>query len=110
MNHIFKLVISVLSALVLSTTIAFGQSTTGRIEGTIKDSKGAVVPGATITVAGQTTGFNQTATTNSDGVFRFEQVPTGRYKITVRPVSGFAETTADAFVVIEKTTTADITM
>jgi len=90
--------------------MAFGQSTTGSVEGTVKDSKGAVVPGASVTLSGQTTGFNQTATSSSDGYFRFDRVPAGGYKVTVAAISGFSETSIDAQVVIEKTSLADVTL
>lgn len=110
MINTFKRIASILSVFVLSAAIAFGQSTTGTIEGTVKDSKGAVVPGATVTVSGQTAGFNQTATANSEGVFRIERAPAGRYKVTVGATGGFAETSVDALVVVEKTTIADVTL
>jgi hypothetical protein len=103
-------IVSILSVLLLSAVLAFGQSTTGTIEGTVKDSKGAVVPGASVTITGTTAGFSQTVTSDSDGVYRFERVPAGRYKITVAPISGFAETSIDTQVVVEKTTQADITL
>lgn len=110
MNYSFRLIASIISVFALTTAIAFGQVTTGTIEGTVKDAKGDVVPGATVTLSGQTAGFNQTVTSNDNGVFRFERVPTGRYKVTVGAISGFAETTTDAQVVVEKTTVADVTL
>src|SRR5580765_3123200 len=110
MTNKFKLIASIIFVFVLSNAIAFGQSTTGTIEGTVKDSKGAVVPGASVTVKGKTAGFNQTVTSNSDGVFRVDRVPAGRYKVTVGAISGFAATSVDTLVLVEKTTTADITL
>lgn len=106
----FRMITSIISTIILTSLIAFGQSTTGTIEGTVKDPQGAVVPGAVVTLTGQTAGFNQTVTTNANGVFRFERVPAGRYKITVGAVSGFTETTVDTQVVVEKTTAADVTL
>lgn len=99
-----------MSTLLLATVFTFGQQTQGTLEGTIKDSKGAVVPGASVTVTGVTTAFNQTVTSNDSGLYRIERAPAGRYKVKVAAISGFAETTVDAQVVIEKTTTADITL
>jgi len=111
MTKSFKLIASVLSVLLLTALMAFGQQTTGVIEGTVKDSKGAVVPGATVTVSGTDAGFRQTVTSNSDGVYRVERVSVGRYKITVTAATGgFAETSIDTQVVAEKTTQADVTM
>lgn len=109
MSKIFRIIVSIISTIILTSLIAFGQSTTGAIEGTVKDSQGAVVPGAVVTLSGQTAGFNQTVTASANGVFRFERVPAGRYKVTVGAISGFAETIVDVQVVVEKTTAADVT-
>ena len=110
MSNVFRLIVSICSVFVLTAAIAFGQSTTGVIEGTVKDPQGAVVPGASVTITGQTAGYTQTVTANSDGLYRFERVPVGLYKITVGAISGFAETTIDTQVVVEKTTRADVTL
>jgi hypothetical protein len=53
-------------------------------------------------------GFNRTVQSDDNGIFRVQQIPPGNYKVTVVPVSGFAERTADVLVVAEKTTTADL--
>src|SRR5262249_42104962 len=58
-----------------------------RLEGTVKDASGAVVPQAEIICVGETTGFRFTAETGLDGRY-FVTVPEGRYDIVVRR-SGF---------------------
>ena len=110
MSNTLRLIASTICMLLLATVFTFGQQTAGSIEGTVSDSKGAVVPGATITVAGINTAFNQTVTANDSGKYRIERLPAGRYKITVGAISGFAETVIDTQVVIEKTTTANVTL
>ncbi|CAN5618255.1 carboxypeptidase regulatory-like domain-containing protein [soil metagenome] len=110
MTRKLNIIVQIASVLLLTAMIAFGQSTTGSIEGTVKDSKGAVVPGATITVAGTDVGFNQTVTANSDGYYRIEKVPVGRYRITVGAISGFAETKLETQVVSDKTTPVEVTL
>jgi len=110
MSRTLRNTIQVLSLSLLMTIIAFGQQTTGSIDGTVRDSKGAVVPGATVTVAGTDVGFNRTVTANNDGYYRIERVPVGHYKVTVGAISGFAQTSVDAQVVVEKTTPADVTL
>jgi hypothetical protein len=101
-NYLF---IKLLLALVLclSATAAFGQETTGSIEGTVKDAAGAVVPNITITVSsageaatGTTTtgtgaGFRRTVTANDEGFFRLLQVPPGNYNVVTTASSGFGE-------------------
>ena len=50
----------------------------GTVEGTVADSTGAVVAGATVEIANPITGFRQTATTDATGTFRFTNVPVMR--------------------------------
>lgn len=103
--------ITMLSIVLLMSAVAFGQQTTGSIEGTVKDSGGAVIPNATVTVQGTSIGFNRTIQTDSNGSYFLQQVPAGSYTISVAAISGFAATTVDRVQVsIEKITTTDITM
>jgi type 1 fimbria pilin len=69
-------------------TPALAQRTTASIRGTVTDPTKAVVPGATVTVTGQDTGFSQTTVTNGDGVYTFSQLPVGRYSVKVE-LQGF---------------------
>ena len=46
----------------------FGQETTGAIEGTVKDSSGALVPGATVDIQGNA--FKRSVQTNDEGYYR----------------------------------------
>src|SRR3954467_2212352 len=64
------------------------QITTGSIAGTVTDAAGALVPGATITVAGQS-GEKYTATTNAEGYFSIQAVQAGSllYKLTISAAS-----------------------
>ena len=54
----------VLAAIVLATcSFAFGQETTGSIEGTVKDSAGALVPNVTLTITNARATASGTTTT-----------------------------------------------
>jgi hypothetical protein len=55
----------------------------GTLVGGVKDSTGAMVPGATVTIVQQETKDTRTATTNSDGTYTLSTVPTGTYAITI---------------------------
>lgn len=100
-----------LSLIFCLSAITFGQQTTGSVEGTIKDEKGGVIPGVGITLSGVSVGFNRTVQANDDGVYRFQQVPPGTFKITTAAVNGFAAGLLENITVtLEKTTTADITI
>src|SRR5262244_1946462 len=67
------------------TGISFGQEITGSIVGTVKDSAGAGVAGATVTVADQTKKNTviRTVVTTDDGTFSVPNVPISTYTITV---------------------------
>ncbi len=99
-----------LAIILLLATNIFAQRSGGAIEGTIKDSQGAVVPNANVTISGVSIGYNRTVQSDENGVFAVQQIPPGNYKVTVAPISGFGERTMDVLVVIEKTTTANIEM
>lgn len=83
MKLIFKLSASIV-LLIACQLVAVGQNTTGSISGTVTDTTGAVVPGATVTVKGQS-GQNYTATTNGDGIFTIPGVLAGTptYRVTI---------------------------
>src|ERR1700733_14433317 len=61
----------------------FAQSrNTGEIRGTITDTTGAVVAGATVTVANIDTGESKDFVTNQDGIYDTVSTPAGNYTIT----------------------------
>ncbi len=49
--------------------------------GTITDSVGAVIPNATVTLTNLKTNESRAATTDSEGVYKFENVVAARYKV-----------------------------
>ena len=69
---------------------AFGSAQTplGAVAGTVLDQSGAVLPGATVTLANMGTGQVMTAVSGGTGAFLFPQVPVGAYKVTVN-LEGF---------------------
>jgi hypothetical protein len=86
--------------------IAYGQETTGVIEGTVVDAQGARIAGATVLVEGNA--FSRTITTDSDGFYRILQVPAGTYSITTTAPNFNSEKSADVRVALGRATTADI--
>ena len=75
--------LGVLLALMLSGTAAHAQSTQGSILGTVKDTSGALVPGATVTLTNTDEGVVRTTKSNASGVYQFEQAVPGRYNVDV---------------------------
>jgi outer membrane receptor protein involved in Fe transport len=96
--------------LTLLTTIGSAQtSTTGSIEGTVTDVTGAVVPGATVKAASPNLIRAQTVISDSQGRYRFANLPPGRYTIVVEAMSGFAKfEQANVDVYLSKTTAIEI--
>jgi len=72
-----------ISAVIFSSTISWGQSlTSGGITGTVLDPSGAAVSGATITLKSRETGATQTTTSNATGAYRFSLLNPGDYSVS----------------------------
>ena len=54
-----------------------GQSTNATITGLVKDAAGAALPGATVIVRNESTGFQSATATGPEGTFVFRQLPLG---------------------------------
>jgi len=59
------------------------QAPTSVLEGTVRDTGGGVVIGATVTVRDVDTSRSRTGVTDAGGAFRFTQLPVGLYRIRV---------------------------
>src|SRR5579875_2850930 len=69
--------------LMVTTAIAVGQTISGTITGTVRDSSGAVVPDATITVTNSAQNIVVfSAKTNSTGEYTAPFVPVGTYTVS----------------------------
>jgi hypothetical protein len=85
-----------------------GQSaTTGAITGTVKDSSGAVIPNATVTVTSLGTGQARTATTGSSGAYTVGFLPPDNYSVKFE-AAGFGTATVPSITVnVTETPTLD---
>jgi hypothetical protein len=72
---------------------ARAQVSSGTIAGTIKDEQGGVLPGALVTLSG--TERTATFTTESDGRFRFLNLPPGTYTVAAE-LPGFSKVVREA--------------
>ncbi|HEV8486934.1 MAG TPA: TonB-dependent receptor [Blastocatellia bacterium] len=80
--------ISLALTLFLVAGLAVGQNPLGRLAGSVRDPKGAVVSGAKITLTRETTGQQQTTSTNGEGGFGFPQLSPGFYTVKIE-MTGF---------------------
>lgn len=107
----FKFITLMLTTVFCFSAITFAQETTGSIEGTVSDAAGGVVPDVTITVTGIDRGFTRTTTTDSQGFYRVQQVPSGTYKITTTANNSFqAKEQPDVRVVLGATSKVDFSL
>jgi Carboxypeptidase regulatory-like domain len=67
-------------------TVAYGQSQTGTVSGTVTDQQGQVLPGVSVTLTGRTGAIEQTS--DEAGNFRFLGLQPGEYVVRAE-LSGF---------------------
>jgi hypothetical protein len=82
-----------LMAVLLAVTLpalAAAQSTTGTIQGTVRDNQDAVVPGATVTVRNIQTNASRSVTSDASGFYRLLNMAAGEYELTVE-LAGFGK-------------------
>jgi hypothetical protein len=83
-----------LSLALLFTTQAFGQADQGTITGVVKDSTGAAIPKAQVTLTDTDTNLVLEATSNASGIFIFSPIKIGDYKLSAA-APGFAMVTQE---------------
>ena len=74
-------------ALMISSTPAIAQSTFGAVIGTVSDTSGAVVKGASVTLVNVGTSAHKEMVTDENGSFSFINLDAGKYSLTVQAPS-----------------------
>jgi len=91
-------------------SVAVGQSlSSGDITGRITDPAGAVVPNAVVNLKSLDTGTEQTATSNTEGAFRFSLLKPGRYEVSTA-VAGFARSVRNVTVEVGTSTQVEFAL
>ncbi len=72
-------VLGAILVMLAASVTGFGQSTTGTVAGSVSDTTGALIPGATVTLTEVATHDRRTTTTGSGGDYLFPSVPPGDY-------------------------------
>jgi hypothetical protein len=80
---------SLLVFILTFSAILLPQSAVTSLHGTVFDPKGAVVPGATVTINNPATGFSRSTQTDAQGGYQFVQLPPATYVVTTA-AAGFA--------------------
>lgn len=109
-SYVSAMLAGLLAVVALSTGMALGQSTSGDLVGTVKDTSGAVVPNVSVTVMNEATGVIVKTTANASGEYRAANLIPGTYDVqTSSP--GFQSTTVKGIAIdLNKTSTADVTL
>ncbi len=78
-----RFVTAIVALIALPTCLVLAQLPTGTILGVVKDSSGAVVPGASVTLTNIDTSLTRTGASTEDGSYRFPALPVGHYRLEV---------------------------
>src|SRR5271163_4851648 len=105
----FVLVLAATCCLLASQLLLAQSSTTGEISGTVSDPSGAVVADVPVTLKSIDKGFTQTATSNSQGAYRFSLLAPGNYSVSAT-AAGFKTTTVTQPVAVGAVAIANIKM
>jgi hypothetical protein len=98
------------AVLVVTALPASAQEFRGRINGTVRDDTGSVLPGVTVTAEGPALMQPQVQHTGIDGSYRFLALPPGVYDVTFE-LPGFQTTRREGIrVVINQTLTVDMNL
>src|SRR5712692_8017799 len=101
-----------LVALVLIFVIPHSASAqaTATLNGLVRDSSGAVIPRATVTLHNTETGTERESLTNDSGLYVFVSVPPGEYVLKVTRDGFTTATQAGLHVVVNQASTQDFTL
>src|SRR5689334_17916686 len=76
-----RVVGAVVAICVLMTSLAWAQTDSGKIVGTVTDASGAVIPGVTVTVKSEKTGAERTGLTDEKGYYVVTTLPPASYSV-----------------------------
>ena len=93
-KYMTQLILAFFSLCVCLTISVQAQTVTGTVQGVITDSKGAVIPGADVTVRNVETTQSRNVKTNADGYYVATFLPLGRYTVTAT-ANGFTTVTRE---------------
>ena len=82
---------------------------TGGLNGVVKDSTGAVVPGATVTIVNTATGDTRVLTTNAAGRYSAPFLKPGAYKVSAA-AQGLESSTTSAEILVSQQSAANLTV
>jgi iron complex outermembrane recepter protein len=95
----YREVLKAMVHLLLLASIALAQEGSGSVYGTVFDSTGAAISGATVKLSSpKASDLAASTTTDVNGIFRFHNLPEGKYRLSVT-AAGFTEATQDLMII-----------
>ena len=85
---------AILSVFLVFPTVVHAQFDTATVLGSVHDSSGAIVPGATVTLKNVATGITATAVSDGEGNYQFLNVRIGTYTVRAE-LQGFSVAEAE---------------
>jgi Carboxypeptidase regulatory-like domain/TonB dependent receptor-like, beta-barrel len=97
------------AACLIAPTSVSAQVATASINGTVRDTSGAVIPGAEVVLSNVATNVEQTTMTNGSGTYVVLNIPPGDYSLRVSK-QGFTSAKQNITLVVNQSTSYDFTL
>ncbi len=98
------------AALALGAAVAGAQMTTGTILGTVSDSGGGVLVGASVTATNLDTGLVRTVRADSSGIYTMPNLPIGRYEVKAEAQGFKTKAATDLRLIVDQRLRRDFTL
>src|SRR5260370_19780838 len=99
-----------LALLLIGTSLVAQSAATADLHGTVKDTSGAIIRSATVTLRDESRNFKRTVQTNEVGYFTFLSLPPGHYTVTVTAKSFSPTVAKDVAVTVGQVADYPVTM
>jgi len=109
-KSISQIFVSGLCSLLFAAGLAWGQTSSGTLQGTITDPKGSVILRAVVKAQAVETGLVREALTEESGLYVLNFLPVGRYVVTVTAQGFRAARLQNILLEIGQTRTLDLTL
>ncbi len=103
----FNCSVFVLAALLAGESLVAQEGRSGRLTGVVKDSLGAVIPGAEVVATNEATKATFKATADDKGSWAIARIPAATYTVTIKAPSTVPTVLRGTAVTADATTTAD---
>ncbi len=106
----FRKISSIFFLTIALSLAIFAQATTAELKGTVQDSSGRVVPGASVVVTNNATNISRTVTSNDSGDFTVPNLQPGRYSVSVEAATFSKAVVRDVELLVGTTRSLQIEM